>query len=475
MSAFNPPVTPEDLEALLLAQRSAFRTDPYRSLDARRTDLSALERALKAHADALQEAVFDDFGGRSPTETRVLEFFPSLEAIRHARSKLKRWMRPERRPVSIWFLPGKARLIKQPLGVVGVIVPWNYPVYLALGPLVSALAAGNRALIKMSEFTPRTGEVMQRLIADVFPPEQVAVVNGGPELAQALTALPLDHLLFTGSTAVGHKVMAAAAAHLVPVTLELGGKSPVLIGPDFDVAIAAERIMLGKCLNAGQTCIAPDYVLLPAGKESAFIEAARRAVFAMYPRIAGNGDYSAIISARHHQRLLGLLDEARARGAEAVPLNPDALPLPPESRRIAPTLVLRAHDGMRIMQEEIFGPLLPILTYERFDQALGYVNDHPRPLALYGFEDDAERRRRILYQTVAGGVTLNDVLLHIAQDELPFGGVGPSGMGHYHGRAGFDTFSKAKAVFLQSRWNTLPLLRPPYGKMVERLLRLMLR
>lgn len=475
MSAFNPPVTPEDLEALLLAQRSAFRTDPYRSLDARRTDLSALERALKAHADALQEAVFDDFGGRSPTETRVLEFFPSLEAIRHARSKLKRWMRPERRPVSIWFLPGKARLIKQPLGVVGVIVPWNYPVYLALGPLVSALAAGNRALIKMSEFTPRTGEVMQRLIANVFPPEQVAVVNGGPELAQALTALPLDHLLFTGSTAVGHKVMAAAAAHLVPVTLELGGKSPVIIGPDFDVAIAAERIMLGKCLNAGQTCIAPDYVLLPAGKESAFIEAARRAVFAMYSRIAGNGDYSAIISARHHQRLLGLLDEARARGAEAVPLNPDALPLPPESRRIAPTLVLRAHDGMRIMQEEIFGPLLPILTYERFDQALGYVNDHPRPLALYGFEDDAERRRRILYQTVAGGVTLNDVLLHIAQDELPFGGVGPSGMGHYHGRAGFDTFSKAKAVFLQSRWNTLPLLRPPYGKMVERLLRLMLR
>lgn len=475
MSAFNPPVTPEDLEALLLAQRSAFRTDPYRSLDARRTDLSALERALKAHADALQEAVFDDFGGRSPTETRVLEFFPSLEAIRHARSKLKRWMRPERHPVSIWFLPGKARLIKQPLGVVGVIVPWNYPVYLALGPLVSALAAGNRALIKMSEFTPRTGEVMQRLIANVFPPEQVAVVNGGPELAQALTALPLDHLLFTGSTAVGHKVMAAAAAHLVPVTLELGGKSPVIIGPDFDVATAAERIMLGKCLNAGQTCIAPDYVLLPAGKESAFIEAARRAVFAMYPRIAGNGDYSAIISARHHQRLLGLLDEARAQGAEAVPLNPDALPLPPESRRIAPTLVLRAHDGMRIMQEEIFGPLLPILTYERFDQALGYVNDHPRPLALYGFEDDAERRRRILYQTVAGGVTLNDVLLHIAQDELPFGGVGPSGMGHYHGRAGFDTFSKAKAVFLQSRWNTLPLLRPPYGKMVERLLRLMLR
>jgi len=475
MYSSEPAATPAHLEALFLAQRAAFRAEPYRSLAARREDLSALERALQKNADALQDAVFDDFGGRSPTETRVLEFFPSLEAIRHARSKLKRWMRPERRPVSIWFLPGRARLIKQPLGVVGVIVPWNYPVYLALGPLVSALAAGNRVLIKMSEFTPRTGEAMKRLIADAFPENQVAVVNGGPELAQALTALPLDHLLFTGSTAVGHKVMAAAAANLVPVTLELGGKSPAIIGPDFDIATAAERIMLGKCLNAGQTCIAPDYVLLPAGKEAAFIEAARRAVFAMYPRIAGNGDYTAIITQRHYQRLLGLLDEARAQGAEVVPLNPDALPPPPEGRRIVPTLVLRAHDRMRILQEEIFGPLLPIITYEQFDQALNYVNDHPRPLALYGFDDDAERRRRILQETIAGGVTLNDVLLHIAQDDLPFGGVGPSGMGHYHGQAGFETFSKAKAVFLQSAWNSLPLLRPPYGKRVAWLLRLMLR
>ena len=469
------PESQAQLAELFARQRQAFRLEPRRSAAARKTDLSALEAALKHHAYALIDAVYDDFGGRSPTETRVLEFFPSLEALRHARRKLGAWMRPQWRPVSFWFQPGSARLLKQPLGVVGIIVPWNYPVYLALGPLISALAAGNRVILKMSEFTPRTGLAMQRLLAEAFPEDQVAVLNGGPELAQALTALPLDHLLFTGSTAVGHKVMAAAAANLTPVTLELGGKSPAIVGPQFDVALAAQRIMLGKCLNAGQTCIAPDYVLVPEGREGAFIEAARRAVFAMYPRLVGNADYSAIITTRHAQRLQGLLDDARAKGAECLPLNPDALPPPPETRRIPPTLVLGVKDSMKIMQEEIFGPLLPILSYREFSEALAYVNDHPRPLALYAFEDDPARRARVLEETISGGVTLNDVILHIAQDELPFGGVGPSGMGHYHGRAGFETFSKQKGVFRQTRWNTLPLLRPPYGKMVERLLRLMLR
>lgn len=467
--------SPDPLQVLFHGQREAFRAEPWRSEDQRRGDLERLERALKAHAYSLTDAVYDDFGGRSPTETRVLEFFPSLEAIRHARHKLGSWMRPERRAVSFWFQPGRARLIKQPLGVVGVIVPWNYPIYLTLGPLVSALAAGNRVLIKMSEFTPRTGEAIERMLADAFCPDQVAVVNGGPEVAQALSSLPLDHLLFTGSTAVGHKVMAAAAANLTPVTLELGGKSPAIIGPDFDLEVAAQRIMLGKCLNAGQTCVAPDYVLIPAGKEPAFVEAARRAVFAMYPRLAGNADYSAIINERHFSRLLGLLDDARAKGAEAVPLNPDGVPPPPATRRLPPTLVLRAGENAQIMREEIFGPLLPLRPYERFEDALAYVNDHPRPLALYAFDDDFARREKVLRETISGGVTLNDVILHIAQDELPFGGVGPSGMGQYHGRAGFDAFSKAKGVFLQARWNTLPLLRPPYGKMVERLLRLMLR
>lgn len=475
MNSTASPESPARLAELFERQRQAFRAQPYRSAQARKSDLGALEKALRRYADALVDAVYDDFGGRSPTETRVLEFFPSLEGLRHNRHKLTGWMRPEWRPVSLWFQPGSARLYKQPLGVVGIIVPWNYPIYLALGPLICALAAGNRVILKMSEFTPRTGLVMQHLLAEAFSEDQVAVLNGGPEMAQALTALPLDHLLFTGSTAVGHKVMAAAAANLTPVTLELGGKSPALIGPDFDPALAAERIMLGKCLNAGQTCIAPDYVLLPEGREAAFIEAARRAVFAMYPRLTGNADYSAIISPRHFQRLQGLLDDARAKGAESLPLNPDALPPADETKRFPPTLVRQVNDGMKIMQEEIFGPLLPILSYRNFDEALAYINDHPRPLALYAFEDDPARRDRVLRETISGGVTLNDVILHIAQDDLPFGGVGPSGMGHYHGRAGFDTFSKAKGVFRQTRWNTLPLLRPPYGKMVERLLRLMLR
>ncbi|MBI3150374.1 MAG: coniferyl aldehyde dehydrogenase [Betaproteobacteria bacterium] len=475
MSEADPDAALAPLNALFSSQRAAFQRTSNRPAAARRADLSALERALKAHAYALMDAVYDDFGGRSPTETRVLEFFPSLEAIRHARRKVASWMRAERRPVSLWFLPGRARLVKQPLGVVGVIVPWNYPIYLALGPLVSALAAGNRVLIKMSEFTPRTGLAMQRMLAEAFPEDQVAVLNGGPEVAQALTALPLDHLLFTGSTAVGHKVMQAAAANLTPVTLELGGKSPAIIGPDFDLALAARRIMLGKCLNAGQTCIAPDYVLLPEGRELAFIEAARREVFGMYPRLAGNVDYSAIISPRHFERLQSLLDDARAKGADCLPLNPDALPPPAASRRLPPTLVTGVKDEMRIMQEEIFGPLLPLVPYRDFDAALAYVNERPRPLALYAFEDDPARRARVLGETISGGVTLNDVILHIAQDELPFGGVGPSGMGHYHGRAGFETFSKQKGVFQQTRWNTLPLLKPPYGKTVERLLRLMLR
>jgi acyl-CoA reductase-like NAD-dependent aldehyde dehydrogenase len=460
-----------NLEPLFAAQRKAFEANPYPDLATRRGHLAALAAALRAGERELVAAVDADFGGRSPYETRLLELFPLHEAIRHAHRHLRRWMKPERRAVSVWFQPGRARLVKQPLGVVGIIAPWNYPLYLALGPLVAALAAGNRALVKLSEFTPETARVLSQCLAANFPPEQLSVFTGGPEVAQALTALPLDHLLFTGSTAVGRKVMEAAARNLTPVTLELGGKSPAIIGLEYSVEQAAQRILFGKSLNAGQTCIAPDYVLLPEGKEAQFELAARSWLAAHYRELPDNPDYTAVINAQHHERLMRLMDDALALGARVVPLGASN----PEKRRIAPTLVFDLSDEMRLMQEEIFGPLLPVVTYRTPDDAIRYVNARPRPLALYLFEDDAAKIERVLHATIAGGVTLNDTILHIAQDTLPFGGVGPSGMGQYHGRAGFDTFSKQKAVFRQARWNALPLLMPPFGKTADRLLKLMLR
>ena len=460
-----------DLPTIFKAQRQAFRTHPYPSASERRAHLSQLEALLKKATPHLIRAVSQDFGGRSSHETRLLELFPCLEAIRHARRHLAHWMKTEAKPVSIWFQPGSASLFKQPLGVVGIIAPWNYPLYLTIGPLVSALAAGNRAIIKMSEFTPETGRVLADAIADIFAEEHIAVVNGGPDVAQALTALPLDHLLFTGSTAVGKLVMQAAAKNLTPVTLELGGKSPAIIAPDFSIDLAAQRILLGKCLNAGQTCIAPDYLLLPEAKQKEFIALAQRTVTNLYPDLAHSEDYTAIVNDKHYQRLQNYLQDARSVGAVVHPLAQTALP----GRKIAPTLVTKVSDDMLIMQEEIFGPLLPLIPYRTLDEALRYVNERPRPLALYYFDDDRARCERVLAETVAGGVTLNDTILHIAQDELPFGGVGASGMGHYHGRAGFDTFSKLKGVYRQTRYNTIPLLKPPFGRLIENLLKLMLR
>jgi coniferyl-aldehyde dehydrogenase len=359
--------------------------------------------------------------------------------------------------------------------VVGIIVPWNYPMYLAVGPLVAALAAGNRVMIKMSEFTPRTGEVLAALIADCFSEDHVAVINGDVAIARGFSALPFDHLLFTGSTPVGREVMRSAAAHLTPVTLELGGKSPAIVGPGYPVDAAAQRILFGKCANAGQTCVAPDYVLVPAGTEDAFAAAAQRAVARLYPTLASNPDYSAIVNDRQYRRLAAYLEEARSRGARLIEINPAAETLAPAGRKLAPTLVLRAPADTRVMQEEIFGPILPVMPYGDLAEALAYVNAGPRPLALYYFDQDQRRIERVLRETNSGGVTVNDVLLHVVQDDLPFGGAGASGMGHYHGRAGFETFSKPKGVFLQSRLNGTDLLKPPYGKRFEALIKLMLR
>jgi acyl-CoA reductase-like NAD-dependent aldehyde dehydrogenase len=363
------------------------------------------------------------------------------------------------------------------LGVVGIISPWNYPVNLALCPLVDALAAGNRAMIKPSELVPETAALLRDLVAEAFPTDQVTVVTGGAEVGEAFARLPFDHLVFTGSTRIGRLVMRAASENLVPVTLELGGKSPAIVGPDFSARSAAERILSGKLFNAGQTCIAPDYVLLPSGATEGFVEGCKQAVAKMYPTIENNPDYTSIVSDRHLARLRGYLQDAKAKGARVVEIVPpgeavakaDASEAP--SRKLPPSLVLDPTEEMTVMQEEIFGPILPIVTYQKLDDAIGYVNDHPRPLALYYFGHDKAAIDRVLAETFAGGVGINETLLHFAQDDLPFGGIGPSGMGQYHGREGFDAFTKLKPVFRQARVNTTGLMRPPYTKLLERLLK----
>jgi coniferyl-aldehyde dehydrogenase len=455
-------------------QREAAAREPYPDTATRDRRLAALERLLREHADEIASAIARDFGHRSHHETRLLEIFPSLEAVKHARRGFRRWMKPERRSVSLWFQPGRAQVLAQPLGVVGIVVPWNYPIYLAAGPLAGALAAGNRAMVKMSELAPATGELLAGLIARSFAPDEVCIVNGDADVARAFSALPFDHLLFTGSTAVGRAVMRTAAENLTPVTLELGGKSPAIVAPGYPLAAAAERIMIGKLMNAGQTCIAPDYALVPAAQVDAFVAAARRVVAACWPDPMRSPDYTAIVDGRHFGRLVGYLDEARAKGAAVVPLTDGAAP-DASTRRIPPTIVRGAPDDCRVMREEIFGPILPVVPYGDVEEAVRYVNARPRPLALYYFDHDERRISRVLTGTVAGGVTINDTILHIAQDDLPFGGVGPSGMGQYHGRDGFDTFSKRKGVFRQARLNAMGLFKPPYGKRFDRLVSFLLR
>jgi len=466
----SPPVevSVSSLQSQLDSLRAKTSTPTY---GARRDALDRLEHVLRDSAASLSAAISRDFGHRSAHETQLLELFPSLEAIKHTRGSLRSWMRPKKRFASLWFMPARTELRPQPLGVVGIIVPWNYPLLLAVAPLVSALAAGNRVMIKMSEFTPATGELFANLIHRAFPQGEVVVVNGGPETGKAFSTLAFDHLLFTGSTSVGRQVMRAAAENLVPVTLELGGKSPAIVAEDFPIDLAAERILFGKCLNAGQTCIAPDYVLLPRGKEQAFAEAAAHYVQSRYPGLGA--DYTAIVNARHRERLQGWLDEARQQGANIRNLS-DIEPAS-DSGKIAPSLVLNAPESSRLMRDEIFGPILPVVSCSSLPEAIRHVNERPRPLALYVFSHDSATVDRVLDETVSGGVTVNETLMHISQESLPFGGVGPSGMGHYHGKFGFDTFSKLKPVFHQARFNGLKLFQPPYGKRFETLVKLLSR
>ena len=462
-----PPVHSDtDLEATFAAQRKAFTGNPMPPAAQRRQWLKSLREALLADQQQLIEAVDTDFSGRSADETLLAELLPSVQGIRHAERHLRRWMRPARRAVGLAFQPASARVLYQPLGVVGIIVPWNYPLFLAIGPLTCALAAGNRVMLKLSEATPASAQALKTLLERVFPEDLVSVVLGEVAVGQAFARLPFDHLLFTGATSVGRQVMLAAAQNLTPVTLELGGKSPAIVSASVPLDAAAERIAFGKTLNAGQTCVAPDYVLVPRERLEAFSDAYSDAVHRFYPRIADNPDYSAIINPRQLQRLQQLLDDARAKGARVVDLYPDE---PRQGRRLPPHLLLQVNDDMHVMQDEIFGPLLPLVPYDSLDDALAYINQRPRPLALYYFGYARAEQEHVLQHSHSGGVCLNDTLLHVAQDDLPFGGIGPSGMGHYHGHEGFLTFSKAKAVLAKQRLNAARLIYPPYGKALQRL------
>lgn len=451
------------------AQRAAFRAAPMPGLEARRDSLRRLKHALASNRERFVAAVTADFGGRAAAETEA-ELLAVVHHIRYCLRHLKRWMRPSRRSTSLLMATTKAMVYYQPLGVVGVIAPWNYPIALSAGPLVFALAAGNRVMIKMSETTPRTGELMRQVLADAFDEKELAVVLGERETAREFTRLPFDHLLFTGGSEIGRLVMKEAAANLTPVTLELGGKSPTLIADDVPMAMAAERIAFGKALNAGQTCVAPDYVLCPRHRVDEFVAAFGTALAKMYPGMARSRDYSAVVNERHYRRLRDYLDDARARGGDVVELNPGDLSPEPGSRKMPLYLIRGATPDMRVMQEEVFGPILPVVAYGHLEEALDFINARPRPLALNLFIADSGLRERVLAETHAGGVCVNDAVSQFLAEDLPFGGVGESGMGHYHGYEGFLTFSHKKAVFSRPRLNTARVLYAPHGGWLQRLL-----
>ncbi|MGV8921372.1 MAG: coniferyl aldehyde dehydrogenase [Pseudomonas sp.] len=452
------------LNHVFQAQRQAFAANPMPTVGQRLQWLKTLRMLLSDERQALIDAISSDFGNRSSDETLLAELMPSLLGIEYASKHLKRWMKPSRRSVGMAFQPASAKVVYQPLGVIGVIVPWNYPLFLAIGPLVGALSAGNRVMLKLSESTPATGQLLKRLFAQVFPEDLVSVVLGEAEVGMAFSKLPFDHLLFTGATSVGKHVMRAAAENLTPVTLELGGKSPAIVSQDVPLKDAAERIAFGKTLNAGQTCVAPDYGLVPEDRVDAFVDAYRKAVLEFYPTLADNPDYTSIINERQQTRLNHYLSDATSKGAKVISLFNEG-----QGRRMPFSLLLNVTDDMTVMQDEIFGPILPIVPYGRIDEAFTYINQRPRPLALYYFGYNKAEQKRVLDQTHSGGVCLNDTLMHVAQDDMPFGGVGPSGMGHYHGHEGFLTFSKAKGVFIKQRFNAARVIYPPYGKALQRL------
>ncbi len=456
-----------DPAALLARQRSAFIADGPPGLAQRKARLARLRAVVLAHRREVEEAISADFGNRSRHETAIMELVGVIQAIDYLTRNLRRFMKPQRRHVGLLYRAGHARVEYQPVGVVGVMAPWNYPFALTFIPLATALAAGNRAMLKPSELTPRTSEVMRRMLEATFPGEEVAVVIGGPEAGAAFSGLPFDHLLFTGSTQVGRKVMKAASDNLVPVTLELGGKSPVIVARGHVDDRAMSSIVFGKLSNGGQTCVAPDYALVHEDDVDAFVARYDAMVARFYPDGPTSADYTSIVSDRHYDRLKALVDDARRQGARVIEAGVTPQRAGSRTRTLAPMLVVGASDDSALMQEEIFGPILPVRTYRTIGDAIDYVNARPRPLALYYFGPTDADCASVLERTTSGNVGINNTLLHVAQEDLPFGGVGPSGMGAYHGIEGFRAMSHAKGVFVQGRWNLPSLLRAPFGKLAD--------
>ncbi|WP_445404991.1 coniferyl aldehyde dehydrogenase [Acinetobacter vivianii] len=467
MNTFNDISHVNNASEILKQQRQAFLAMEPPSLAQRKANLAKLRAAVLAYRTELQTAVSEDFGHRSAHETDVMELVGIVQSIDYLSRHLRRFMKAERRHVSLFYRAAKAHVEYQPKGIIGVMSPWNYPISLTLIPLVTALAAGNRAMLKPSELTPRTSDVMHRMLTATFPIEEVAVILGGPEVGAAFSALPFDHLLFTGSTPVGRKVMKAASDHLVPLTLELGGKSPVIVARGHVNRRTMTSIAYGKLSNSGQTCVAPDYALIHEDDLEDFIQQFNETVTRFYPDGPDCQDYSSIVSERHYARLQGLLDEARKRGARVLEMGTKPESASERIRTLAPTLVVGPRDDDAIMQEEIFGPILPVRTYRHIDEVIDYINQRDRPLALYYFGEKDADCKKLLRRTTSGNVGINNTIIHVAQDDLPFGGVGPSGMGAYHGIEGFRSMSHAKGVFDQGRWNFPSLLHAPFGKFME--------
>ena len=469
-----------NMTTALATQRTAFLAALPEPLSVRKDRLKRAAAMIRDSADKFCDALSEDFGHRSRDQSMITDIAASIAPITHALRHVDRWAKAERRPVQfpLGLLGAKAWVEYQPKGVVGVIAPWNFPVNLIMAPLAGIFAAGNRAIVKTSEYTPATAALFEELVGGYFAADELAFVSGGPEVGKAFAGLAFDHLIFTGATGIGRHILHAAADNLVPVTLELGGKSPVVIGEGADLARATERVALGKMLNAGQICLAPDYMLVRDADEPAVVAGLIAAASAMYPTVLGNADYTSLVSDRHRVRLTDWLDDARTKGARIEVVNPAGEDFTGSNMRKMPLHILRdATDDMIVMQEEIFGPILPIRRYDGIDDAIDQINRRDRPLALYHFGGDAGERRRLLDRTISGGVTLDDVILHVSMEDLPFGGVGPSGMGAYHGQDGFRTFSHTRAVFQQSRFDVAKLagLKPPYGaatrKSVARMMR----
>ena len=464
-----------EMQALFQAQRTAFERDSMPSLELRRDRLDRLMRMTRRHAQAICNAISQDFGQRAWQETFLAELSVFEQRLKYTRHHLPRWMRMRRVGTQLQFGLARNRLLPQPLGVVGVMSPWNYPFDLSVGPAIDALAAGNRVMIKPSELNPHFGQLLAEMVAEFFDPTELTVVLGDVPVAAAFSRLPFDHLLFTGSTAVGRLVATAAAANLTPVTLELGGKSPVLIDADCDLSAAAQRIVWGKLLNAGQTCIAPDHVLVAPSQVDGLVQALLQAMQTQYPHLAHNPDYTSIISQRHWQRLQDMVADAQSHGAQLHVHQPLGEDFDPAGRKMAPVIVTGVRPGMRIAKEEIFGPILPIIACDDLDQAMAHVRQGDRPLAVYWFGRNTQRRDRVLHESISGGVSINDCLLHVSQVGQPFGGVGPSGHGAHHGQWGFDACSKLKPIFIQSRWHGMGLITAPYGRLLDWAFRFFIR